>query len=53
MNYARGIAPVAERLCAGETLWLGQSVFLDTREGMEQIADAVEKVRSHGAELSV
>ncbi len=53
INYARGIAPVAERLCAGETLWLGQSVFLDTRAGMEQVADAVEKLRSHAADLTV
>jgi len=51
MNYGPGTCPVAERLCTSETLWLSQNLFLDTREGMNHIVDAIEKVRIHAHEL--
>ena len=50
LDYSAMSCPEAERLCAGETLWLTQSVFLDTHEGMEQVLEAVEKVRDHAGE---
>ncbi len=41
--------PVNDQLCR-EAVWLTQSMLLDTREGMEQIAEAARKViRSAGA----
>ena len=51
IDYQSASCPVAERLCAGETLWLSQNVFLDTREGMAQIAEAIEKIRASATEL--
>ncbi len=51
LDYADAPCPVAESLCAGETLWLSQNVFLDTPEGMTQIASAIEKIRSSVHEL--
>ncbi len=49
--YAQGDCPAAERLCSEQTLWLSQNVFLDTREGMEQIVEAIEKVRASAGDL--
>jgi dTDP-4-amino-4,6-dideoxygalactose transaminase len=46
IDYADAPCPVAERLCANETLWLSQNVFLDTHDGMTQIAEAIEKIRA-------
>ncbi|MDE2767326.1 MAG: DegT/DnrJ/EryC1/StrS family aminotransferase, partial [Chloroflexota bacterium] len=51
IDYQSAPCPVAERLCAGETLWLSQNVFLDTPQGMTQIASAIEKIRASAADL--
>ena len=51
IDYAVVSCPHAERLCAEETLFLTQNVLLDDAAGMEQIADAIEKVREHADAL--
>ena len=51
IDYDDAPCPVAERLCSAETLWLSQNVFLDTPEGMTQIASAIEKVRASATDL--
>jgi hypothetical protein len=43
--------PNVEYLCRNETVWLPQYALLDTRRGMEQIVEAVDKVREHASEL--
>jgi dTDP-4-amino-4,6-dideoxygalactose transaminase len=42
--------PVNEKICA-EGVWFTQTMLLGSREDMEQIAAAVEKIRAHAAEL--
>ena len=51
IDYQAAPCPVTERLCAGETLWLSQNVFLDTPEGMTHIATAIEKIRASATDL--
>ena len=43
--------PVNNKLCT-EAIWFGQSMFLGTREDMDQIADAMLKIQAHAAELA-
>ena len=52
LDYTRVACPNAERLCSGETLWLGQNILLDSHEGMDQIVEAAEKVRAGAQELA-
>lgn len=51
LDYRHVHCPEAERMCAEETLWLSQSVFLGTKEDMDDIADAFIKVQQHAEEL--
>jgi dTDP-4-amino-4,6-dideoxygalactose transaminase len=51
MDYREVVCPAAERLCAEETLWIGQAPFLGTKEDMDDIADAFAKVKEHAGEL--
>ena len=51
MDYRRVECPEAERLCREESLWIGQSAFLGTKEDMDDIADAFVKVQENAAEL--
>lgn len=51
IDYAEASCPVAERLCRDETVFLTQNVLLDDERGMTEIADAIEKIREHAAEL--
>jgi perosamine synthetase len=42
--------PANDRLC-GEAVWLTQTMLLGPRGDMEEIAEAVRKIRAHAAEL--
>lgn len=46
----RNQTPENDRLCE-EAFWLGQTVLLGARSDMEQIAEAVRKVRKHASAL--
>ena len=50
-DYSQVSCPVTERICQDEALWLKQSIFLGTKEDMEDIAGAVRKVQEHCHEL--
>ena len=52
VDYSSMSCPNVEYLCRNETVWLPQYALLDTRRGMEQIVEAVDKVRVHAAELA-
>lgn len=43
--------PVAERLCRAETIWLSQSLLLGEPADMDDVADAILKIRDHAGEL--
>lgn len=51
INYAELSLPNCERLCDHEQMWLSQNTMLGTRESMDEIADAVEKVLENIDEL--
>ena len=51
IDYKEVHCPQAERLCQQETLWLGQNLFLGTRADMDDIAEAIAKVKRHVDEL--
>ena len=52
LEYGRMSCPVAERACELDTGWLYQSVLLGTRDDMNDIAAAFEKVYEHRHELA-
>ena len=52
VDYAAMSCPNAERACAEEMVTLPTRVTLDTRDGMEQILTAIEKIQSHMSELA-
>jgi dTDP-4-amino-4,6-dideoxygalactose transaminase len=43
--------PANDRLCE-EAVWFTQTMLLDTREGMEQIAEAIRKIQASAGELA-
>ena len=45
------LCPVAEKACANEAVWLEHRLLLGREEDVDDIADAVEKIRSHASEL--
>lgn len=45
------LCPVAERACAREAVWLEHRLLLGTPEDVDDIANAVEKIREHATEL--
>ena len=44
--------PNAERACAEELVTLPTRVTLDTRDGMDQILTAIDKIQAHQSELA-
>ncbi len=42
--------PVCERICAEESVWLFQEMFLGTQKDMEDIAEAIRKIQIHADE---
>jgi dTDP-4-amino-4,6-dideoxygalactose transaminase len=51
IDYTQTHCPQAERLCREETLWFGQPTFLGTKKDMDDIVEAIEKVRANVDEL--
>ena len=52
IDYAAVECPVTDYLCENETVWLSGSYMLDAgREGMHQVAEAVDKIAANRAEL--
>jgi dTDP-4-amino-4,6-dideoxygalactose transaminase len=47
----RNRCPVNDKLCQ-DAVWFGQTMMLDTRRGMEQIAEAVRRIQAHAAALA-
>ena len=43
--------PVTERACFEEGVWFGQSMLLGTKKDMDDIAEAILKVKHHIDEL--
>jgi hypothetical protein len=43
--------PDAERICDGEALWLGESVFRAGKQGIDDAVTALKKIYEHRAEL--
>jgi dTDP-4-amino-4,6-dideoxygalactose transaminase len=43
--------PVSERMCTNEALWLEQRLFLGNRADMDDIAEAILKIKTHVEEL--
>jgi dTDP-4-amino-4,6-dideoxygalactose transaminase len=52
MDYRDVRCLQAERVCAEETLWIGQAAFLGSQRDMDDVADALVKVRDHADELA-
>ncbi len=52
IDYRQVSCREAERLCTRALLSISQFLLLDTKTGMEQIAEAFEKVRAHVADLA-
>ena len=51
IDYAQTHCPEAERLCREETMWFGHPTFLGSRKDMDDIVEAIEKVRASVEEL--
>jgi dTDP-4-amino-4,6-dideoxygalactose transaminase len=51
-SWAPPPLPVAERACTVEAVWLPQNVLLGTREDLDSVVAAIEKIQRHAAELA-
>ncbi len=51
LDYSRTFQPVCERACNEEGMWLGQTVLLGSKKDMDDIADAILKVKDNVSEL--
>ncbi|NPV45362.1 MAG: DegT/DnrJ/EryC1/StrS family aminotransferase [Armatimonadetes bacterium] len=51
VDYSTTYCPVAEHVCTDGSFWMGQSPFLGTTGDMDDIADAILKVRDNLDEL--
>ena len=53
VDYTKMECPQADSVCEAETIWFTGSFMLDgNREEMDQVIDAIEKIRSHREELN-
>jgi len=50
-DYRATHCPEAERMCREESLWIGQAVFLGTKQDMDDIANAFVKIKENADEL--
>ena len=51
-EYLSGIqCPITEEACNQQGIWIPQSVLLGTREDMDSIVDAIQKIQRYGKEL--
>jgi dTDP-4-amino-4,6-dideoxygalactose transaminase len=53
VDYAATHCPVCEYLCTEGSFWMGQSALLASPEDMDDVADAILKVRENLSELEV
>ncbi len=51
VDYDKVVCPETEKACYEEAIWLTQNVLLGTREDMETIVEAIEKILKHSDEL--
>lgn len=51
VDYTKVSCPVAERLCAGEMVWLTHNYLLGTEEDTRDIVRAIRKTREHAEAL--
>ena len=52
LDYSNVHCPNSDLICREQCVWLGQELFLGTRDDMDDIARAFEKVHEHRAALS-
>jgi len=52
IDYSKFHCPVTEKLCFEEAIWFTQNMLLGTKEDMDQIIAAIEKISKHADELS-
>jgi dTDP-4-amino-4,6-dideoxygalactose transaminase len=52
LDYTAARCPNGDLLCREQAIWLGQNLLLGSREDMDDIARAFEKVHEHRAELA-
>lgn len=52
LDYSKTSLPVTEHACKEEGVWFHQSVLLGTRKDMDDIVDAMLKVKRHCGELA-
>jgi dTDP-4-amino-4,6-dideoxygalactose transaminase len=52
MNYSEIVCPVCEKVCFSEGTWLHHSVLLGTKQDMDDIVKAIEKVYNNRKDLS-
>ena len=50
-DYSRFNCPVTERICAEESVWLTQNMLLGKRQEVQDIADAIARIREHVGDL--
>jgi dTDP-4-amino-4,6-dideoxygalactose transaminase len=51
VDYSRTECPVCERVCGEEAVWLVQRLLIGDRSDMDDIADAIEKIKRNVDEL--
>jgi len=51
IDYSKVTLPATEKACYHEGLWIPQFVLLGSREDMDDIVHAIEKIRENGEEL--
>ena len=51
VDFAHLSLPNVERLCAEESLWFPPPMFLGTRDDIQDVIDAIEKLRAHASTL--
>jgi len=51
VDYRKTHCPVTEHICADGSFWMGQNALLGAERDMDDIADAILKVRDNLGEL--
>ena len=51
VDYSRVHCPVAEHVCTDGSFWMTQNALLGTHRDMDDVADAIIKIREHADEL--
>ncbi len=52
VDYASMVCPETERACTNEGIWFTQTLLLGTREDMDDILEAIDKIKSHADEMA-